>query len=673
MEEEWVEKVKFWVLEIIAMIKGAGFEDHCVGFPFEDFSELFLTYFTVFPKASFPDLIVVNTKVGETQDPVLSLYKKAFDKFLSLIQDLIFSIKKEDFSVDFVEKQLVKSVNVLEKLIKVDLQDINKNPNLDSTICTSGKSDPLNSPKNDSFRVTENQNPLFQSCNSSFVQFSSYLSQAFSSISSKLNQLSMQLETCFNNINKVLSSTSLSLLKALRNYEKNYKINSNLQLSDQKLVILLTELLKSKNSFPISPSVEIYIKPSFSSPSQDLLLQNSSLKSEVLEHEGVNVKIRAIEAELKSAKEKIDWLEKVNKELTMSKADSDDSLDLPSGNIKEAIEIQELRAALHNITEKCEQEKETLIRDMMESRQDMENQVFRIQNEKVFLESNLKDCEKIIQESQREKDRLYIQISSLKKDLDRLKDLQTSENSCKIPNSRRRSSEFLFAPSYDFELSESIDKFNPACICEEMNEILEALRNLGLVKEAGIDLQGVKKLFETTKKIREIVEKEEVFSKDIELDLGISQIFNRFKGKIVELESKVVENNTKVRKNAYVVTEPSPRRSSPSHNPTNHQLQVEKSKLLNKKTEILLHKEQIVALKKNIRDLQQELEKSRKIDLGYIREGWFAFAKELGVQSSSTENLMEVFMKLLGFTNNDVKILQNERKTKKKGLKFGFF
>ena len=669
MEEDGIGRLKLWVQEIIGMIKGGSFEHTCLGFPFEDFSELFLTYFTVFHKASVPNLMFNDTKVAETQDPVLSLYQKAYSKLLSLIKDLIFSLQKGDLSSELIEKQLEKSLNVLEKIVRVEAQDINKNPALDSTICTSGKSDPVNSPKSDSFRVTENPNPLFQPCNLSILLFSSYFTQTFSSLSSKVDQLSTQLDTCLCNIKKILNSASFGVLKTVRNYEKYYKITSELQLSDQKLVILLSELLKTKQSFIIPPKIEISVKTSFSSPSQTLLLENFSLKSEILELEGINVKIRTTENELKSAKERIDWLEKVNKELSMNKADSDDSLDLPSGNIKDAIEIQELRAALHNITEKCEQDKEILIRDMIESRQDMENQVFRIQNEKIFIESNLKDCQKIIQESQREKDRLYIQISSLKKDLDRLKDLQTSETSCK----RRRSSELQFAPSYDFELSESIEKYNPGCICEEMNEILEALKNLGLVNDAGIDLMGVNKTLETTKKIREVVEKEDSSSKDTDLDQKISQMFNRFKAKIVELETKLKENTMIVKKNTVVNTEPSPRRSSPYHNPINHQVQVEKSKLMNKKNEILLHKEQIVALKKNIRDLQQELEKSKKIDLGYIREGWVSFAKELGIQSTSTENLMEVFMKLLGFTNNDVKILQNERKNKKKGLKFGFF
>jgi predicted nucleic acid-binding protein len=447
---------------------------------------------------------------------------------------------------------------------------------------------------------------------------------------------------------------------------------------------MLNEMLQQKKTSTIKPIFSVFpeqFEGSGPNSAESLLLTTAQLKSEILKFEGDSTTIKSLESQLKVLREKVDFLEKTNKELQSTAAGSDDSLDLGSENIKETIEIQELRAALHSMSEKYEQEKETLIRDMIESRQDMETQLFRVQNEKNFLEVKLKDSEKLIEELKIEKERQSQIVMVLKKDIEKMRDSLTSyECTPRSTASQKRSG---FNPSQDYELTESIEKFDSRSsnfyelLQEEISEIINKIKEFQLIPgENDFGLILLRKLIESFKAIKEIVDKEYEGSPLKETDLKLVLILTTLKTKAqkeADLNEELRKRLRELENLRRVSTEPSARRFSPGTEMIKTQIQLEKNKVLNKKHEIHLHREQITALKKTIRELQHELDRRGKDHTKLVKELWVSIFKDIPSLNANIEDLIESFMKNLGFTNSEAKALQNERKARRSRHKFGFF
>jgi hypothetical protein len=343
------------------------------------------------------------------------------------------------------------------------------------------------------------------------------------------------------------------------------------------------------------------------------------------------------------------------------------------------------------MSERYEQEKENLIKDIIESRQDMETQIFRLQNEKNYTDVKLKEAEKQINDMNREKERLESILLNTKKEVERLKDCKTIDS--RTPGSRRGSSELQ--GSGDFELTESIDKFAVnsndlyEVLQEELNEIVFKLQENGLMQDEGSTVQILRKSSQVLVSIKDFlmqVSKEKIDLNDIPNSL--SQLFSSMSQELSSLSrclqlnhNEILEKEKKIQEllkaeHFEIRTEPSPRSSTPGFELSSsikHQLQLEKSKLISKKHEIRLHKEQIAALKQNIRDLQGEIENSCKVDLSSLKDLWWAVGKEIPLLTKNTEDLIETFMRKLGFNHKDFALMVNERKSKKGKLKFGLF
>ena len=370
-------------------------------------------------------------------------------------------------------------------------------------------------------------------------------------------------------------------------------------------------------------------------------------------------------------------------------ADSDDSLDLDFGNIKDAIEIQELRAALRSISERYEQEKDTILRDCEESRQDMDTQMFRLRNEKAYIEVKFRDMEKLLSDIIREKEKQDGIILNLRKDIERLKDARTSDLNRKGEFSRHGSDDIFMSASGDFDLTESVDKFGPVnpndlyeLLQEEINDLATEIINCEILPQQSKSSKDIiYKLIDVNKRIKDLITGElGHIDTNKDLDVILLDIFNNFKQKISSIEidkAKIIDEYARAER-IEAQTEPSPRMSSPdssfeSNFLIKRQLQMEKLRTTEKKHEIHLHKEQISYLKLNIRELQAELDRAIKMDIIHLRELWCNICKEIPLLIDNAEDMLEVFMKMLGFNSKEIVCLNKERKAKKPKSKYGIF
>jgi hypothetical protein len=427
---------------------------------------------------------------------------------------------------------------------------------------------------------------------------------------------------------------------------------------------------------------------------EDLLLINLQLKADAAGFEDKQNNLRKMEEDLKSLTNKCALFEKANKELkTKKKDESDDSLDLDCSNIKDAIEIQELRAALSSISEKYEQEKEIILRDCLESRQDIETQMFRMKNEKNYIEIKLKNTEKQLSELIKEKEKLEVLVIDLKKEVERIKDVKVSEflHFEKPELYRMNSEDHQMSVSGDFDLTESMDKLGMVnsndlyeMLVEDINELASQITQNQLVPmDNRSSKDTIQKLIESNLKIKYMISNEVSSHTNKSILDTLHDIFHKYKQKIAELEKENTEYQKKIDDilkydRLEIQTEPSPRVSIPnssleSSSIVKKQLQKEKSKVYEKKHEIHLHKEQILYLKQNIRDLQLELDRISKLDMSHLKEIWWNLGKEIPLLNTQTEDMIEVLMKMLGFNAKEISNFYTDRKYKKAKPRFGFF
>ncbi|OMJ82806.1 hypothetical protein SteCoe_16403 [Stentor coeruleus] len=529
-----------------------------------------------------------------------------------------------------------------------------------------------------------------------------HLSLFSSTLFIKIINLSNKLQNAINSI----KTFKQKLQKSSELLEKSY---SKTILETQNLIkSLKTELKQSKNEI-ISPIVTIYIQDLELNPKsnnldpyfnqellqknyQNLILTNIQLKADILNNEGELSSLKNLEENHKKLQEKYDFLEKINKELSSQKADSDNSLNLDCSNLKEIIEIQELRSALRIISEKYEQEKEIILKDCAESRQDIETQMFRLQNEKTYIEVKLKDTEKILTDVNREKERLEGTVVLLKKEIERFRDCKNQDGTPKGKFSKYTMEFVQISNSEDFELTESVDKFAAVnsndlyeMLLDDINVMALKIKSNLLVDMENIENKSSKDVImdfiDIGMKIKGVINNDSIQGIDIKnLAEGINDVLNKYKVKISILEEEKTEKDRKIEafEKIDVMDELYPRMSTPgivldSGCYMKRQLQIEKTRVFEKKHAIQLYKEQIACLKQNVRDLQMELDKVYEIDIGQARKFWWSFGKEIPWLQEKGEGMMEAFCNLLGFDGKEYQVMKNERKSKRSKKRFGFF
>ena len=507
-----------------------------------------------------------------------------------------------------------------------------------------------------------------QTLNSSLTQLQILVTDYKFSKSSDPEQKDLKL--CQTYLKKVISDK-----EQLQDFYEDLKSEKkNLEIRFLKNTINLENQLKSKVSEITSKHDQIQqleskleslqnMTLSSQSPQiEQLLITKLTLQGEISILENQNLKMRS---QLESGEFK-------NKSLS---SDFEGSKGFRLSDISDSKpgvgrdrEIQELKDALRTISDRYERDKENLLRDLEESRQDMEVQIFRLRQEKAYQESVCRDLQKHLQELSKEKDLAEKELAWLK---------QVNERQVKSSKPSKFDNEVV--SSFEFDISKSIDvpdgpntlpyKTIQDAILEELNEI-----SVDLKKKRKIDLNNVT-IFELIKstlahmiKIQEAIETETSSSYNYrETSRNLSDILSKLKLRIRNIEGESLILNKKVDQSEFErgLTLSSSKLSDKEHRELlqyyKKQLQIEKAKVLEKKHVIKLHKEQIVFLKQSLREIQFELGKVKIVDFEYIKDVFKSFIKEIPIFHERLESIVGLLTKLLGFSDSEQSSVKDQR------------
>lgn len=468
-----------------------------------------------------------------------------------------------------------------------------------------------------------------------------------------------QLQDFYEDLKSEKKNLEIRFLKNTINLENQLKTKTaELNTKHEKVQQLESKLESLQNLTINSQNTGIH------SQLEQLLITKVSLQGEISVLESQNVKMRSV---LESEEQK-------SKSFSIE-LDSGKNFRLSDLSDKQVIgkdkEIQELKDALRTISDRYEQDKENLLRDLEESRQDMEVQIFRLRQEKAYQESVCKDLQKHLQELSKEKEVAEKELAWLR---------QICERQTKSVKSSKFDNEVV--SSFEFEISKSIEvpdgpntlpyKTIQDAILEELNEI-----SIDLKKKRKIDLNNVT-IFELIKntlahmiKIQDAIESETSSSNNYrETSRNLSDVLSKLKLKIRNIEEESIILNKKLDQCEFdrVLTEPSGKLSNKEHKELlqyyKKQLQIEKAKVLEKKHVIKLHKEQISFLKQNVREIQFELGKMKVVDFEYIKNIYKSFIKEIPILQNRLEAIAELLGKLLGFSEAEQVAVRDQRSSK---------
>lgn len=456
------------------------------------------------------------------------------------------------------------------------------------------------------------------------------LSAKYSYLIEKLNKqdLTVKLQA------RILNSMSLNL-GSLK--EQFLKFNEEIKF----YISLLVEYFIGKNSIkdpliipkPLLIEIpEIINAPNFPIRKNE---QRSTIKFEknslITENELLKLKITDLEFKLKETIEKLESLEK---------EESDDSLDL-SSNIKDIIEIQKLKDQIRLVNLKSSE----ALTHHQKQQDAFKAQVSRLKSDKLGLEEKIQDLNSKISSLKSEKELQAEEISKLKSQIpiETFNNFLTEKTNTEEISSRSEACQRVNPIDLLYLIQDEVDeialkiKNNKLFVDENINSI-EIIKSLvefivNLIQDAKIDqpvLENFRKIIEKYKK------RQDFDHKIFEYDSGVQY---------TDPESYLVEK----------------------------QLEIYKTKLADKKSQLALHKQQIAYLKKSVKDLQSEIGKVSNLDTESIKEMFGNIIKDIPSLPSSTEQMILVLMKILGFSSNEVTKITHERRSKKSNFFKGIF
>jgi hypothetical protein len=371
---------------------------------------------------------------------------------------------------------------------------------------------------------------------------------------------------------------------------------------------------------------------------EQLIITNVSLQGEISALEGKNAKIKS----------KFLADESKCKSFTQDSEISGPSSDLFDCRTGKDQEIKDLREALQMVSERYERDKEIMLKDLEESRQDMEVQIFRLKQEKAYQESVCKDLLKHLQDLNSEKQLMEKELIWLRQVFDQRVQPEEAHS------------------SIDLEISKSVEVAEKSQMYRQktiQDTILEELT------EISVDLKKKRKtdfntftIFELVRntlahmiKIQEVIETETSSNIFRETSRNLSDVVSKLKLKVRNIEEESIILNKRVDLTSFdrVNTEPSPRLDRGNNELLQYykkQLQIEKAKVLEKKHVIQLHKEQTAFLKQNLRDLQFELGRVKQVDFEYIKSVFIAFLKNIPRLPSQAEAVLDQLSSLLNLS-----------------------
>ena len=371
-------------------------------------------------------------------------------------------------------------------------------------------------------------------------------------------------------------------------------------------------------------------------------------------------------------------------ENTKNQEVSEDSLDLNINTIREAIELQELKEALRTISQRYERDKENILRDCEESRQDIEAQMFRLKQERAYMDSVNKDLQKHLIEVSKEKEALEKELIQLHALLDRLKDSRSPRNIAdpkSVKGFVRSETEVTSSVELDFTTSiDSTEKYNslphralPEEVLEQFNEIsLEIRKNHLIDSNTANTVILIKHTLAHMLNIKKIID-EELANKSTfkEVSKNLSDIFSKLRLRVKNVEEESMILSRRFDGSDFysrVHTEPGARSLSGENNELIYyykkQLQIEKSKVLEKKHVIKLHKEQISFLKVSLREMQEEINRNKSVNESN-KHLLINILTEIPVLAMNTENMIELLQSNLKCSSEEINKVKYNRKSKR--------
>lgn len=311
---------------------------------------------------------------------------------------------------------------------------------------------------------------------------------------------------------------------------------------------------------------------------------------------------------------------------------SDDSLDLGRTNINDLIEIQKLKEQLRLLNFKLNEQYANYKGEI----DGLKTNIGKLKIENFSYEERFKT--------------LNANIIELSKENERLLEEVTKNKTSQVAFEQFKPIPMLNGDTFNVcEPSESSLKVNPAdilaMVADEVEEIMENLKSNNIFPD--FHNNGVALLRKVAEFIiglkSNLCEESEYFPQAIE------EIIQEYKTR-VNSGDKGFEMDQRMDTESYIF---------------NKQLEIYKTKLKDKKTQLELCHKQISYLKKSLKESKDEVFKANPIDLECVKGMFENILKEVSQLSQKTETLIEVMMKTLGFTHDEILKINNERISKK--------
>lgn len=314
---------------------------------------------------------------------------------------------------------------------------------------------------------------------------------------------------------------------------------------------------------------------------------------------------------------------------------SEDSLDLGMNNIKYIIEIQKLKEQIRLLNFKSNE----LYADHREEINLLKGTVTHLKAEKFSCEERIKGLNGCVFELKQENERLLEEITKNKTSQAAFEQFKP------IP--------MLCGDTLNVcEPSESSVKVNPAdilaMVTDEVEEIIENIKTHNLFKDFhnnGVLL--LKKVAEFVIDLKENLCEESGYFLQV-----VDDLVQDYKTR-VNSGDKAFELEQRVDTESFM---------------QNKQIEIYKTKLKDKKNQLELCHKQISYLKKSLKESKEVASNTNPIDLDCIKGMFANILKEISQLSQKTETLIEVMMKTLGFSQEEIMKINSERKLKKSSL-----
>ncbi|OMJ79670.1 hypothetical protein SteCoe_20292 [Stentor coeruleus] len=461
------------------------------------------------------------------------------------------------------------------------------------------------------------------------------LSGKYSYLINKLNKQDCQIKFQAKLLNSISNNTFsikqqfVQFIEEMKFYMSLLMENINAKTSGVKAILVAPGCILPKslpNPEKFIAKIESQGRPAITSGLRFVIkdeeIDRTGWQSQVKEIDNYKGKILELEKKLKESLEKI-------KKYEMQQEESEDSLDLKS-NVYDMIEIQKLKDQIRLLNFKSN-ESLTVHQKEIDT---FKAQVSRIKAEKFSLEERIKALNQKIVDLGNEKENLLEEVEKYKSmaPIVTFQGLQRLSADTTPPELSSRSENATKVNADDILI----------LINDEIDEIAGIIKQHRLIQDEKIgSLNLIKKTIEFLGVLQEETHDE-------------SQDFLCLIAKLVK--------NLKTKAQSFDQNAP---RTDPNTFLVEKQLELYRTKLNDKKNQLNLHKQQISFLKKSVKELQAEVAKANPLDTECIKGMFSNIIKDIPSLPANTEQMVMVFMKILGFSQSEVTKITFERKSKK--------